>query len=394
MSRKNNTTINKNTISNNTIHFNTLETSFTKPNYKFYPENEEENHCHYISSRGFLKACDIHSLTPVSSIYDLIGYDFDFNTLEDDTKKESKSNKKPIIYTIYICNSAIPKFADKLKNDKAFKKLKCKFIVVSGDSDDTCPDDLFNMYSNNGNQNDIDFKNFIENDKIIHWYSQNCLKNSTMNNNTNTSINTNTNTNTNANINLPTVALTNSTQTYTLDQIRTIMFVFARVIKATPDMFYMFCTNDTQFEQFLASPIFTSGILQPLANASTNITQSLQNGIDFTVPISMNTIQTELSNTNLTSSFNNIISSNPGSTGSLTQTDSAPLTFGHNGENGDNGDNENNDDVNQTTLTQQDNNNIQELCDLGFDITLVTQTYIMTGKNKELAASMLIDFTG
>ena len=207
-------------------------------------------------------------------------------------------------------------------------------------------------------------------------------------------INTNTNTNTNANINLPTVALTNSTQTYTLDQIRTIMFVFARVIKATPDMFYMFCTNDTQFEQFLASPIFTSGILQPLANASTNITQSLQNGIDFTVPISMNTIQTELSNTNLTSSFNNIISSNPGSTGSLTQTDSAPLTFGHNGENGDNGDNENNDDVNQTTLTQQDNNNIQELCDLGFDITLVTQTYIMTGKNKELAASMLIDFTG
>jgi hypothetical protein len=183
MSRKNN-----NTISNNTINFNTLKTSFTKPNYKVYPENEEENHCHYISSRGFLKACDIHSLTPISSIYDLIGYDFDFNKLEDNNKKESKSNKKPIIYTIYICNSAIAKFADKLKNDKAFKKLKCKFIVVSGDSDDTCPEDLFNMYSNNGNQNDIDFKNFIENDKIIHWYSQNCLKNSNVNNNTNTNM--------------------------------------------------------------------------------------------------------------------------------------------------------------------------------------------------------------
>ena len=40
------------------------------------------------------------------------------------------------------------------------------------------------------NESDIDFKNFIENDKIIHWYSQNCLKNT--NNNTNTNTNTNT----------------------------------------------------------------------------------------------------------------------------------------------------------------------------------------------------------
>ena len=36
-------------------------------------------------------------------------------------------------------------FSDKLKNDKAFKKLKCKFILVSGDSDDTFPYDLFNI---------------------------------------------------------------------------------------------------------------------------------------------------------------------------------------------------------------------------------------------------------
>jgi hypothetical protein len=142
--------------------FNTLSTIFTKPNYKLYPENEDENYCKYINSRGFLKSCDIHSLTPVSSIHDLIGYDFDFNKLEDN-KKESKSNKKSIIYSIYICNTAIPKFALKLKRE--LKNINCKFILVSGDSDDICPDDLFD--------DEIDFKNFIENDKIIHWYSQN-----------------------------------------------------------------------------------------------------------------------------------------------------------------------------------------------------------------------------
>jgi hypothetical protein len=151
--------------------FNTLSTIFTKPNYKFYPENEEDNHCKYINIRGLLKSCDIYSLTPVSSIHDLIGYDFDFTQLQDNTIKDSKNNQKPIIYTIYICNSAISKFADKLKNDKALNNINCKFIVVSGDSDDTCPDDLFSMYSDS----DQDFKEFIENDKIIHWFSQNCI---------------------------------------------------------------------------------------------------------------------------------------------------------------------------------------------------------------------------
>ena len=158
---------NNNTMSNN---FNTLSTIFTKPNYKFYPENEDDNHCNYINIRGLLKSCDIHSLTPISSIHDLIGYDFDFIKLEDNTIKENKkqSHKQiPNIYTIYICNSAISKFADKLKNDKAFRNINCKFIVVSGDSDDTCPDDLF--------ENEKEFTQFIENDKIIHWFSQNCI---------------------------------------------------------------------------------------------------------------------------------------------------------------------------------------------------------------------------
>jgi len=149
---------------------NTLSTIFTKPNYKFYPENEDDNHCKYINIRGLLKSCDIYSLTPVSSIHDLIGYDFNFDIkkIEEKTKNTEKHITKSNTYSIYICNTAIPKFAEKLKTDKGFNSLKCRFIVVSGDSDDTCPDDLF--------ENEKEFKQFIENDKIIHWYSQNCVR--------------------------------------------------------------------------------------------------------------------------------------------------------------------------------------------------------------------------
>ena len=69
------------------------------------------------------------------------------------------------VYTIYICNSAISKFADKLKNDKAFNSLKCRFIVVSGDSDDTCPDDLFNM--------NVNFKTGLPlNGQLVRMYSK------------------------------------------------------------------------------------------------------------------------------------------------------------------------------------------------------------------------------
>ena len=163
MSRNKTYNDNGNGNGNDTINFNTLSTIFTKPNYTFYPENEEDTHCKYINIRGLLKSCDIHSLTPVSSIHDLIGYEFEF-----------KSDTNPMIYTIYICNSAISKFANKLKNEKAFKKLNCKFIVVSGDSDDTCPDDLFSM-DNDSVTIHTKFMEFIENDKIIHWFSQNCI---------------------------------------------------------------------------------------------------------------------------------------------------------------------------------------------------------------------------
>jgi len=45
--------------------------------------------------------------------------------------------------------------------------IKYKFILVSGDSDTTVPFDVFT--SNN------DFLYFINSDKLIHWFSQNCI---------------------------------------------------------------------------------------------------------------------------------------------------------------------------------------------------------------------------
>ena len=106
----------------------------------------EENNCIYLSSRGILKSCDIHSSNPISSIRQLIHYDF------------SKLRDK---CSIYVCNSAIPQFS------KLLSQINCSFVLVSGDCDESCPIDLFS--------NNDDFVSFIENPKIIHWYSQNCI---------------------------------------------------------------------------------------------------------------------------------------------------------------------------------------------------------------------------
>ena len=105
-----------------------------------------ENNCINVSSRGILKSCDIHSSRPISSIRELI--DYDFSKLYDGC-------------TLYICSSAIPQFSNMLF------EIKCKFILVSGDCDESCPNDLFSTNE--------EFLAFIENPKIIHWYSQNCI---------------------------------------------------------------------------------------------------------------------------------------------------------------------------------------------------------------------------
>ena len=107
----------------------------------------EENNRKYVCSRGLMKSCDIHSQQPISSIRQLFMYDF--------SKCKNGS-------TFYICSSAIKHFILAV-----LPHLPFKIILVTGDCDETCWTDLFSS--------EQDFKSFIENDKIIHWFSQNCI---------------------------------------------------------------------------------------------------------------------------------------------------------------------------------------------------------------------------
>ncbi len=107
----------------------------------------QESKCKYICSRGLMKSCDIYSSQPISSIRQLIMYDF--------SKCKNGS-------TFYICSSAIKHFISLV-----LPQLPFKIILVTGDCDETCWTDLF--------LSEKDFKSFIENDKIIHWFSQNCI---------------------------------------------------------------------------------------------------------------------------------------------------------------------------------------------------------------------------
>jgi len=109
-----------------------------------------EENCKYVSSRGILKSCDMYSLTPVSSIPKLINYNKNVFELNNNS-------------VVYICNSAIREFSNYYHN------MKCKIIIVSGDSDTTVPYDIFS--------NETEFLDFIGSDNIIHWYSQNCVVN-------------------------------------------------------------------------------------------------------------------------------------------------------------------------------------------------------------------------
>jgi hypothetical protein len=108
-------------------------------------KNEDETKCNYVSSRGLLKSCDIYSSNPISSIKQLKKYDF------------SKVFENCVIY---ICTSAIPKFV------KMLDKINVRFILVTGDADESCPTDILSNET---------FIKFIENNKIIKWYAQNCV---------------------------------------------------------------------------------------------------------------------------------------------------------------------------------------------------------------------------
>jgi len=107
----------------------------------------EENNCIYISSRGILKSTKMHSNSPQSSIKKLIISDFNKDyLLKNDT--------------IYICSSTMRYFINNLLSN-----IHTPFILVSGDCDEVCPNDIFTSIKQ--------LNSFLNNSKLIHWFCQN-----------------------------------------------------------------------------------------------------------------------------------------------------------------------------------------------------------------------------
>jgi len=104
-----------------------------------------EQDCKNVSSRGLLKSCDVKSAIPWSSIRQTVYYDFS-------QLKEGDM--------LYLCSSAIPYFRTHI-----FPDIRVAFRLVSGDCDESCPEDIFTSRD--------DFLAFIEDARIIVWFAQN-----------------------------------------------------------------------------------------------------------------------------------------------------------------------------------------------------------------------------
>jgi len=123
------------------------KTTYSNPVVREIAPLKEEALCKYVGSRGIMKSCDVFSAKPQSSIKTVEHYDF--------TQLRPRG-------TVYICSSAIPHFIQ-----TCFDNIRCPFILVTGDCDECCPTELFGSHE--------EFLAFIENRKIIHWYSQNAV---------------------------------------------------------------------------------------------------------------------------------------------------------------------------------------------------------------------------
>lgn len=110
--------------------------------------NEAKNM--FVSSRGILKSCNYYSLSaPISSITKLINYP---------AVASIKTIKTP---TLYICGSALSDFIS-----SKLPQITFKFILVSGDCDETIPYDSINKTA---------FIKLINNPYLVHWFSQNVV---------------------------------------------------------------------------------------------------------------------------------------------------------------------------------------------------------------------------
>jgi hypothetical protein len=113
---------------------------------------ETEADCTFVSSRGILKSCTFHSPEPKSSD----SYDTRYLTdmLNGDKMFDGMS--------IYVCSDLLSYFVDKV-----LPYLKNSFVLVSGDSDMTIPNDALN-------ESQIDI--LLNHELLIRWYAQNSVR--------------------------------------------------------------------------------------------------------------------------------------------------------------------------------------------------------------------------
>lgn len=106
----------------------------------------DETSCQYVCSRGLLKHCSNRSLTPISSIDNIINQDL--SKLKDGD-------------TLYICSNSLSCFVvHHLPN------INTKFILLSGDSDNQVP---------SGSLTAENFIRLLTNKYLIVWFSQNLV---------------------------------------------------------------------------------------------------------------------------------------------------------------------------------------------------------------------------
>jgi hypothetical protein len=120
-------------------------------------EWSQEDSCVFISSRGFLKACHLHSATPQSGQRQLVQY----TSVSDSTVRADGG-----ILSMYVCNTALPTFVQ-----HTLAGIRQPFVLVSGDCDELVPDDVFPL--------DVESQRRPLYDKLLnhpylkHWYCQN-----------------------------------------------------------------------------------------------------------------------------------------------------------------------------------------------------------------------------
>ena len=104
--------------------------------------------CRYISSIGMMLSLDDNKMIT----YDANGVRYDF----------AKALNGKDGSCIYVKFQYIPEFLNNV-----FPHIKYRFILVTGDGDETLPNDLCDIHT---------FISILNNDKIIHWYAANSIE--------------------------------------------------------------------------------------------------------------------------------------------------------------------------------------------------------------------------